>query len=84
MRVLLAFGSARDAVWAFREVLRLDPGMDPARQLLVVALKRRNPLYRAVSRLPAGLGSRRILALLPLIPPLIAAFVVIAVAHWTI
>ncbi|MEV4247926.1 tetratricopeptide repeat protein [Streptosporangium canum] len=82
-RVLLAFGSARDAARAFREVLRLDPGMDQARELLVVALKRRNPLYRAVSRLPAGLGSRRMLALLPLVPPLIAAFVVIAVVHWT-
>ncbi|SFI87994.1 Tetratricopeptide (TPR) repeat [Streptosporangium canum] len=81
-RVLLAFGSARDAARAFREVLRLDPGMDRARELLVVALKRRNPLYRAVSRLPGSLGSWRVLALLPLISPLIAIFVVIAVAHW--
>ncbi|MFI6884344.1 tetratricopeptide repeat protein [Streptosporangium canum] len=81
-RVLLAFGSARDAARAFREVLRLDPGMDQARELLVVALKRRNPLYRAVSRLPGSLGSWRVLALLPLISPLIAIFVVIAVAHW--
>lgn len=82
-RVLLAFGSARDAARAFREVLRLDPGMDQARELLVVALKRRNPLYRVVSRLPAGLGNRRMLALLPLLPPLIAVFVAIAVVHWT-
>ncbi|WP_433239336.1 tetratricopeptide repeat protein [Streptosporangium sp. CA-135522] len=81
-RVSLAFGSARDAARAFREALRLNPGLDQARELLVVALKRRNPLYRAVSRLPGTLGSRRVLALLPMAPPLIAVFVVIAVAHW--
>ncbi|MFG1751115.1 tetratricopeptide repeat protein [Streptosporangium sandarakinum] len=81
-RVHLAFGGARDAARAFREVLRLSPGADQARELLVVALKRRNPLYRAVSRLPGTLGGRWMLAL-PLIPPLIAVFVLIAVAHWT-
>ncbi|MEU9832637.1 tetratricopeptide repeat protein [Streptosporangium sp. NPDC048047] len=81
-RIHLAFGAARDAARAFREVLRLSPGADHARELLVVALKRRNPLYRAVSRLPGGLSARWMLAL-PLIPPLIVVFVLVAVAHWT-
>ncbi|WP_062992638.1 tetratricopeptide repeat protein [Nocardia anaemiae] len=36
------------AVSAFQEALRLDPSMDVARQQLVEALKRRNPVYRGM------------------------------------
>ncbi|MGW6425523.1 tetratricopeptide repeat protein [Nocardia sp. NPDC055053] len=37
-----------NAISAFQEALRLDPSMDVARQQLVEALKRRNPVYRSV------------------------------------
>ncbi|WP_214318360.1 tetratricopeptide repeat protein [Nonomuraea sediminis] len=82
-RAQLAFGDARLAADAFREVLRLDPGFDPARDLLVTALKRRNPVYRGLERLAAKYrGGWRMVFLLPAIPPLIAVFVLIAVLHW--
>ncbi|MBE1588502.1 tetratricopeptide repeat protein [Nonomuraea angiospora] len=79
----LAAGDAKTAAAAFREVLRLDPGFDPARDLLVTALKQRNPLYRVLSNLRGRfLGGWRMVLLLPAVPPLIAVFVLIAVLHW--
>ncbi|MET9241560.1 tetratricopeptide repeat protein [Nonomuraea sp. NPDC003709] len=79
----LAAGDAKTAAAAFREVLRLDPGFDPARDLLVTALKQRNPLYRILSNLRGRfLGGWRMVLLLPAVPPLIAVFVLIAVLHW--
>ncbi|MEW1845005.1 tetratricopeptide repeat protein, partial [Nonomuraea angiospora] len=79
----LAAGDAKTAAAAFREVLRLDPGFDPARDLLVTALKRRNPLYRILSNLRGRfLGGWRMVLLLPAVPPLVAVFVLIAVLHW--
>ncbi|SDJ34917.1 tetratricopeptide repeat protein [Nonomuraea jiangxiensis] len=82
-RAELAFGDPRRAAECFRETLRLDPGFDPARDLLVTALKWRNPLYRMLTRLQgSSFGGWRMVFLLPLIPPLIAVFVLIAVLHW--
>ncbi|MDP9864130.1 MULTISPECIES: tetratricopeptide repeat protein [Streptosporangium] len=82
-RAELAFGDPRRAAEAFREVLRLDPSFDHARDLLVLALKRRNPLYRVLTRLRGRFrGGRRMALLLPMAPPLIAVFVLIAVLHW--
>ncbi|MFI7129010.1 tetratricopeptide repeat protein [Nonomuraea sp. NPDC050153] len=79
----LVSGDAKTAAAAFREVLRLDPGFDPARDLLVTALKQRNPLYRILSNLRGRfLGGWRMVFLLPAVPPLIAVFVLIAVLHW--
>ncbi|MET7327243.1 tetratricopeptide repeat protein [Nonomuraea sp. NPDC005650] len=79
----LVSGDPKTAAAAFREVLRLDPGFDPARDLLVTALKQRNPLYRILSNLRGRfLGGWRMVFLLPLVPPLIAVFVLIAVLHW--
>lgn len=82
-RAQLAFGSPAEAATAFREVLRLNPGFDEARDLLVAALKRRNPVYRLLARLRARFfGGWRMVLLLPVAPPLIAGFVLIALLHW--
>ncbi|MFF4416026.1 tetratricopeptide repeat protein [Streptosporangium sp. NPDC001559] len=82
-RAHLAFGDPGVAADAFRETLRLNPGFDHARDLLVLALKRRNPLYRMLTRLRGRFrGGLRLALLLPLAPPLIAVFVLIAVLHW--
>ncbi|MEV4802449.1 tetratricopeptide repeat protein [Nonomuraea sp. NPDC049421] len=82
-RVSLRLGDARQAADAFREVLRLDPGYSVARDLLVAALKQRNPLYRWLSRLRGRFaGGWRLVFLLPVVPPLVAVFIVLAVLHW--
>ncbi|MEU6428430.1 tetratricopeptide repeat protein [Microbispora sp. NPDC046973] len=82
-RAQLAFGSPGEAARAFREVLRLAPGFDQARGLLVAALKRRNPVYRLLSRLRGTFfGGWRMLFLLPVAPPVVALFVLIALLHW--
>ncbi|WP_433424903.1 tetratricopeptide repeat protein [Microtetraspora malaysiensis] len=82
-RMALAFGDPRRAADAFREVLRLAPGFDEARDLLVAALKQRNPLYRRLTRLQGRFrGNRRLVFLLPAVPPLIVFFVLVAVLHW--
>ncbi|WP_432922790.1 tetratricopeptide repeat protein [Microbispora sp. CA-135349] len=82
-RAQLAFGAPAEAARAFREVLRLDPGFDQARDLLVAALKRRNPVYRVLARLRGTFsGGWRMVFLLPAVPPLIAVFVLIALLHW--
>ncbi|MFC4011958.1 tetratricopeptide repeat protein [Nonomuraea purpurea] len=82
-RAALAAGEARRAAEYFREVLRLDPGFEPAREQLVDALKQRNPLYRLLSKLRLRFfcGWRMVL-LLPVAPPLVLVFVLIAVLHW--
>ncbi|MDP4510769.1 tetratricopeptide repeat protein [Nonomuraea turcica] len=82
-RAALAFGDPRAAADSFREVLRLDPGFGPARDLLVKALKQRNPLQRMLSNLRRRYrGGWRLVFLLPVVPPLIAVFVLIALLHW--
>ncbi|WP_433435635.1 tetratricopeptide repeat protein [Nonomuraea sp. CA-141351] len=81
-RAALIAGDPRTAAEAFREVLRLDPGFDPARELLVTALKHRNPLYRILTHLRRFRGGWQMVFLLPVIPPLIIVFVLIAVLHW--
>ncbi|WP_443159705.1 tetratricopeptide repeat protein [Nonomuraea sp. 10N515B] len=82
-RAALAFGDPRAAADSFREVLRLDPGFGPARDLLVKALKQRNPLQRLLSNLRRRYrGGWRLVFLLPVVPPLIAVFVLIALLHW--
>ncbi|MFI6484376.1 hypothetical protein ACIBH1_41100 [Nonomuraea sp. NPDC050663] len=81
-RTALAVNDARTAAGAFREVLRLDPGADHARDLLVEALKRGNPLYRWLSRLSAYRASWRLIFLLPAVPPVILVFVLVMLAHW--
>jgi len=82
-RAALAFGDPRVAADAFRQVLRLDPGFDQARDLLVRALKAGNPLHRALSRLRSRFrGGWWMVCLLPVLPPVIAFFVLIALLHW--
>ncbi|MGW0480414.1 tetratricopeptide repeat protein [Nonomuraea sp. NPDC003214] len=82
-RAALASGDARVAADAFREVLRLDPGYGQARDLLVTALKERNPLHRWLSRVRRRfLGGWWLVFLLPALPPVIAVFVLIALLHW--
>lgn len=82
-RAQLAFGSPGEAARAFREVLRLSPGFDQARDLLVAALKQRNPVYRLLARLRGTFfGGWRMLLLLPVAPPVIALFALIALLHW--
>ncbi|WP_171074681.1 tetratricopeptide repeat protein [Nonomuraea basaltis] len=82
-RAALAFGDPRAAADSFREVLRLDPGFGPAKDLLVTALKQRNPLQRILSNLRRRYrGGWRLVFLLPVAPPLIAVFVLIALMHW--
>ncbi|GAA3648480.1 hypothetical protein GCM10022224_009050 [Nonomuraea antimicrobica] len=82
-RAELRFGEPRRAAESFREVLRLDPGFGGARDLLVAALKQRNPVYRWLSRLRGRFpGGWRLIFLLPAIPPVILVFVVMAVLHW--
>ncbi|MGW0802339.1 tetratricopeptide repeat protein [Nonomuraea sp. NPDC002799] len=82
-RAALAFGEPRRAAESFREVLRLDPGFGSARDLLVTALKERNPLYRLLSRFQRRfLGGWRMVFLLPAAPPFIVVFILIAVLHW--
>ena len=82
-RAALAFGDPKAAAGHFREVLHLDPGFGPARDLLVEALKQRNPLQRKLSELRRRhQGGARLLFLLPAVPPLIAVFVLIALMHW--
>ncbi|WP_170223075.1 tetratricopeptide repeat protein [Nonomuraea turkmeniaca] len=82
-RAALAFGDPRAAADSFREVLRLDPEFSPARDLLVTALKQRNPLQRMLSNLRHRYrGGWRLVFLLPVAPPLIAVFVLIALLHW--
>ncbi|MEV0614530.1 tetratricopeptide repeat protein [Nonomuraea sp. NPDC050404] len=82
-RAALRFGDPRRAAESFREVLRLDPGFGKARDLLVTALKQRNPLFRRLSglrgRFPNGW---RLIFLLPVAPPIIAIFIIVAVLHW--
>ncbi|GAA2209746.1 hypothetical protein GCM10009850_052050 [Nonomuraea monospora] len=79
----LRFGAPGRAAESFREVLRLDPGFGAARDLLVSALKQRNPVYRRLSwlrgRFPQGW---RLIFLLPVLPPVIAVFVILALLHW--
>ncbi|TDD12202.1 tetratricopeptide repeat protein [Nonomuraea deserti] len=82
-RAELAFGDPRRAAEAFREVLRLDPGYGHARDLLVAALKQRNPLYRWLAAVRGRFrGGWRLLFLLPAIPPVILVFFVVALLHW--
>ncbi|WP_188189347.1 tetratricopeptide repeat protein [Nonomuraea sp. SYSU D8015] len=82
-RAALAFGDPKAAADSFREVLRLDPGYSPARDLLVSALKQRNPLQRMLSKLRRRyLGGWRLVFLLPVAPPFIAVFILIALLHW--
>ncbi|MEV4292203.1 tetratricopeptide repeat protein [Nonomuraea bangladeshensis] len=82
-RAALAFGDPKAAAGHFREVLHLDPGFGPARDLLAEALKQRNPLQRKLSELRRRhRGGLRLLLLLPAVPPLIAVFVLIALMHW--
>jgi tetratricopeptide (TPR) repeat protein len=82
-RAALAFGDPRTAAGAFREVLRLDPGIGQARDLLVTALKQRNPVYRILERLRGRFRGRRwMVFLLPVFPILTVCFVLIAVLHW--
>ncbi|SDH00601.1 Tetratricopeptide repeat-containing protein [Sinosporangium album] len=81
-RAALAFGDPRGAADAFREVLRLDPGFDQARDLLVAALKQRNPVYRGLGRLTGRFRGGRLVFLLPAIPPLIVVFILVALLHW--
>ncbi|MEO3806223.1 tetratricopeptide repeat protein [Nonomuraea sp. B1E8] len=82
-RAELAFGDPRRAAEAFREVLRLDPGFGHARDLLVAALKQRNPLYRWLAAVRGRFrGGWRLLFLLPAIPPVILVFIVVALLHW--
>ncbi|MEQ4715628.1 tetratricopeptide repeat protein [Nonomuraea sp. B19D2] len=82
-RAALAFGDPKAAVDSFREVLRLDPGFGSARDLLVTALKQRNPLQQTLSKLRRRYrGGWRLVFLLPVAPPLIAVFVLVALLHW--
>lgn len=82
-RAALRFGEPRRAAESFREVLRLDPGFGAARDYLVAALKQRNPLYRVLSRLRGRFtGGRRLIFLLPAVPPVILVFILVAVLHW--
>lgn len=82
-RAQLAFGSPGEAARAFREVLRLAPQFDQARDLLVAALKRRNPVYRMLARLRARFFvGWRMLFLLPALPPVVIVFALIALLHW--
>jgi tetratricopeptide (TPR) repeat protein len=61
----LTLGRVPSALERFREALRLNPNSTPARANLVLALKARNPIYRAVLKLtlraqrPADLRWRR-------------------------
>ncbi|MFD2348129.1 tetratricopeptide repeat protein [Nonomuraea ferruginea] len=80
-RAALAAGDPKTAAESFREVLRLDPGFDAARDLLVYALKQRNPVYRLLAKLRFRV-SWRLLFLLPALPPVIAVFVISALLHW--
>ncbi|MEW9532688.1 tetratricopeptide repeat protein [Microbispora sp. NPDC049125] len=80
---LLVFADAGEAAREFREVLRLDPGVDQARELLVVALKRRNPVHRALSGMASRFrGNPRLLLLLPVAPWLILVIILVALLHW--
>ncbi|MBX6383733.1 MAG: tetratricopeptide repeat protein [Microbispora sp.] len=82
-RAELVFGAPAEAARAFREVLRLAPGFDQARDLLVAALKLRNPVYRVLARLRGSFfGGWRMLFLLVVMPPIIAVFALIALLHW--
>lgn len=82
-RAALAGGDPRAAADAFREVLRLDPGFDVARDWLVTALKQRNPLHRMLERVRRRTGGGwRLFFLLPAVPPVVAVLVVIALLHW--
>lgn len=80
-RAALGTGDPKTAAESFREVLRLDPGFDSARDHLVHALKQRNPVYRLLSRLSFRV-SWRLLFLLPALPPVIAVFILSALLHW--
>ncbi|WP_066371899.1 tetratricopeptide repeat protein [Herbidospora mongoliensis] len=82
-RAALAAGDPRTAAESFREVLRLNPGFESARDCLVIALKERNPVQRTLSRLRQRfVGGWRLLFLLPALPPVILVFVIIALLHW--
>ncbi|WP_101784005.1 tetratricopeptide repeat protein [Nonomuraea indica] len=82
-RAALALRRPGEAAGSFREVLRLDPGFGQARDLLVAALKQRNPLYRWLEGPRRRFfGGWRMVFLLPVAPPLIAVFVLIALLHW--
>ncbi|GGL01280.1 hypothetical protein Ppa06_69910 [Planomonospora parontospora subsp. parontospora] len=82
-RVALDFGDPGHAAQAFREVLRLDPGFGAARDLLLTALKRRNPLYRALDRLRGRFFGRWwVVLLLPAAPMLIIVLLLVALLHW--
>ncbi|MGI5293096.1 tetratricopeptide repeat protein [Nonomuraea polychroma] len=82
-QTMLTFGEPHRAAEAFREVLRLNPGLNDARDLLLSALKSRNPVYRVLSRIQERFrGTWLMLLLLPVAPSLIVIFVLIAVLHW--
>ncbi|MGI5267646.1 tetratricopeptide repeat protein [Nonomuraea sp. CA-218870] len=79
----LSGGDPGTAAGAFREVLRLDPGVEGARDYLVHALKQRNPVLRLLSQWRQRfVGGWRLLFLLPVLPPVIAVFAIIALLHW--
>jgi tetratricopeptide (TPR) repeat protein len=82
-RASLGVGDPATAADAFREVLRLDPGFDAARDYLVHALKLRNPVHRVLSRLRRRfLVGWRLVFLLPAAPPVILVFALVALLHW--
>ncbi len=81
-RAALAFGDPGDAARAFREVLRLSPDFDQGADLLLEALKRRNPLYRMLRRVRAALPGARILLLLPIVPPVVLFVLLVVLLHW--
>jgi tetratricopeptide (TPR) repeat protein len=81
-RAALSFGDPGDAARAFREVLRLSPGFDQGADLLMEALKRRNPLYRVMRRVRARLPGARIALLLPIVPPIILFVFLVVLLHW--
>ncbi|WP_068921565.1 tetratricopeptide repeat protein [Planobispora rosea] len=82
-RAALAFGDPGHAARAFREVLRLDPGFGEARDLLLKALKRRNPLYRTLDRLRGRFFGRWwVVLLLPAAPMLVIVLLLVALLHW--
>ena len=77
----LAAKDRQAAARAFREALRLAPGSDHARELLVIALKQRDPVYRALFRWLNGLGRQHLRLPLALWIPF---HIVVAVGHWAL
>lgn len=82
-RTALACGDHRAAVHAFRAAMRLEPDLEQARDLLLAAIKRGNPVYRVLSRFLLRFRSGpRPLVLLPLAPPLLVLAGLAALLHW--